>query len=155
MYGKGWFGVLISTKGRYALKVLADMAEHAGGGELIKLRDAAERLGLSEKYLESIVHILVERGLLQGVRGKTGGYCFRRRPEEITVWEVLSGTEGTLAAVSCRKEDAEPCARSAQCRALLLWIGLDDTIRAYLSSYTVADIARMEEDIRGAEEPEP
>lgn len=144
--------MLISTKGRYALKVLADMAEHDGGGELIKLRDVAERLSLSEKYLESIVHMLVERGMIQGVRGKTGGYCFLRRPEEITAWEVLSGTEGTLAAVSCRKEDAAPCERSAECRTLPLWIGLDETIRAYLSSYTVADIARMEENIRAASE---
>lgn len=140
--------MLISTKGRYALKVLADMAEHESDGELVKLCDVAARLCLSEKYLESIVHLLVSRKLIQGVRGKTGGYCFLRRPGEITVWEVLSGTEGSLAAVACQKEGAEPCARQAECRPLPLWIGLDTMIRAYLSAYTVADIARMEADAK-------
>lgn len=139
--------MLISTRGRYALKVLADMAEHSGA-ELIKLRDVARRLSLSEKYLESIVHQLVENGLIQGVRGKTGGYSFLRKPEEITAWDVLSCTEGTLAAVACQREDAQPCARMAECRPLPLWIGLDNMIREYLSAYTVADIARMEADAR-------
>ena len=141
--------MLISTRGRYALKVLADMAEHRSGDEPIKLRDVAERLGLSEKYLESIVQMLVKHDLLLGFRGKTGGYTFHREPGEITAWEVLSITEGTLAPVACRKEDAAPCDRMAQCRPLPLWLGLDEMIRTYLSSYTVADIARMEESAPG------
>ena len=145
--------MLISTKGRYALKVLADMAEHERGGELIKLCDVAERLHLSEKYLESIVHLLVEQKLIRGVRGKTGGYCFLRRPNEITAWEVLSGAEGTLAAVACQREGAEPCERQSECRPLPLWIGLDTMIREYLSAYTVADIARMEADAKSRSDP--
>lgn len=146
--------MLISTRGRYALKVLADMAEHRFGDEPIKLRDVAERLSLSEKYLESIVQMLVKNDILIGFRGKTGGYLFQREPDRITAWEVLSVTEGTLAAVACRKEDAEPCARMSICRPLPLWIGLDEMIRIYLSSYTVADIAHMEAEAgRPAQQP--
>lgn len=134
--------MLISTRGRYALRVLTDMAEHPSDGYL-KLKDVAERQNISEKYLESIVQTLVKGGILTGARGKMGGYRFNRPPEEITTWEVLSETEGSLVAAGCQKDGAEPCERQAECRSVPLWRGLDKAIRDYLSQYTVADLVRI------------
>jgi len=141
--------MLISTRGRYALRVLVDMVEHPSEG-CVKLKDAAQRQGISEKYMESIVHSLVECGILAGTRGKQGGYRLTRPPERITAWEVLSNTEGSLAAVSCQKEDAAPCERMALCRSLPMWQGLDRLICDYLSGYSLADLAMMENPTDGS-----
>lgn len=130
--------MLVSTKGRYALRVLIDMAEHPTG-RYIPLKDIAERQEISEKYLESILKVLVREGVLTGLRGKGGGYRLSKPPEQYTVGEVLRLTEGTLAPVSCL-EEKEPCARSSGCRTLPLWRGLDKVIREYLDSYTIADL---------------
>ena len=135
--------MLISTRGRYALRILVDMAEHNDEG-CVKLKDAAGRQGVSEKYMESIVRSLVECGILTGARGKQGGYRLTRPAEQISAWEILSCTEGSLAAVSCQKEDAEPCERMALCRSLPMWQGLDKVICEYLSGYSLADLAGME-----------
>ena len=133
--------MLISTKGRYALRVLIDMAEHSGN-EYIKLKDIAERQEISEKYLESIVKQLVLNKIVTGLRGKGGGYKLAKVPEEIIVGEVLRFMEGSLAPVACL-EDAS-CQRAAECRTLEFWRGLDETIRRYTDSFTVADLTRTD-----------
>ena len=133
--------MFISTKGRYALRVLIDMAEHSGN-EYIKLKDIAERQEISEKYLESIVRQRVVRNIVVGLRGKGGGYKLAKAPDEIIVGEVLRFMEGSLAPVACL-EDA-PCPRTAECRTLEFWRGLDETIRRYTDSFTVADLTRTD-----------
>ena len=131
--------MLISTRGRYALRVLTDMAEHRTDGYMT-LREVARRQDISEKYLEAIVRDLVKHGVLAGVRGKGGGYRLCRAPEQINVGEVLEIMEGTLAPVACLESGAPPCARASACRTLEFWRGLDDVIRRYTHSYTVADL---------------
>ena len=133
--------MLISTKGRYALRVLIDMAEHSGY-EYIKRKDSAERQEISEKYLESIVKQLVLNKIVTGLRGKGGGYKLAKAPDEIIVGEVLRFMEGSLAPVSCL--EGTPCPRAAECRTLEFWRGLDETIRRYTDSFTVADLTRTD-----------
>ena len=133
--------MLISTKGRYALRVLVDMAERASEG-YIPLKEVAQRQEISEKYLEAIVKELVKQGVLAGVRGKGGGYRLCRPPEQINVGEVLTHMEGTLAPVACLEDGAPPCARAAECRTLEFWRGLDAAIRDYTAKYSLADLAR-------------
>lgn len=136
--------MLISTKGRYALRVLIDMAEHNGKG-YIKLKDIAERQDISEKYLESIVKELVKNNIVVGLRGKGGGYKLSKEPDEINVGEVLRVMEGGLAPVACLEDGGKTCIKAAECRTLEFWRGLDDVIRRYTNSYTVADLARAQE----------
>ena len=131
--------MLISTKGRYALRVLVDMAEHENG-DYIPLRDVARRQDISEKYLESVMKLLVKGGILTGIRGKGGGYRLKRAPDEITVGEILRLCEGSLSPVSCLEADAEPCGRASDCRTLKLWQGLDAVISEYLDRHTLADL---------------
>ena len=131
--------MLISTRGRYALRVLVDIAEHQPEG-FIPLKEIADRQEISEKYLESISKDLVKSRFLIGHRGKGGGYRLSRLPDQINVGEVLSAMEGSLAPVACLEEGAEPCVRASQCRTLNFWRGLDDAIRQYANSYSVADL---------------
>lgn len=136
--------MLISTHGRYALRVLVDMAEHQGDG-YVPLRDIAERQEISEKYLESIVKLLVRDGLLQGLRGKGGGYRLVKKPEDMSIYPILSLMEGTLAPVACLEEGHIPCPRMASCRTLPMWQGLDQVIRDYLDRFTLADLMHRED----------
>ena len=131
--------MLISTKGRYALRVMADLAEHPSEG-YIPLKEIAQRQEISEKYLEAIIKILVKARLLTGVRGKGGGYKLTHPPEQYTVGEVLRLTEETLAPVACLEEAADVCPRAPNCRTLPLWKGLNRVITEYLDHITVADI---------------
>nr|WP_326125707.1 Rrf2 family transcriptional regulator [uncultured Oscillibacter sp.] len=133
--------MLISTKGRYALRVMADLAEHPAEG-YIPLKEIAQRQEISEKYLEAIIKILVKARLLSGVRGKGGGYKLTRAPEEYTVGAILRLTEDSLAPVSCLTAEAPPCARAAACRTLPVWRRLDQIINEYLDSVTIADLLR-------------
>lgn len=137
--------MLISTRGRYALRVMIDLAEHQSAG-YIPLKEIAQRQGISEKYLESIIKLLVKARLLSGVRGKGGGYRLTQPPELCTVDAILRLTEDSLAPVSCLEEGADPCARAAECRTLTLWQGLDKVIRDYLTGVTLADLIRPGED---------
>ena len=132
--------MMVSTRGRYALRVLVDLAER-DGGSYITLREIAERQEISEKYLESIVKELVRAGILEGLRGKGGGYRLGRAPEQIGVLEVLDRMEGTLAPVACLAEDSKPCARAENCRTLPLWEGLNKVVRDYLKGFTIRDLA--------------
>ncbi|MFG6350103.1 MAG: Rrf2 family transcriptional regulator [Oscillospiraceae bacterium] len=131
--------MFISTRGRYALRVMVDLAEHQSEG-YIPLREVARRQGISEKYMESIVKLLVKARLLSGVRGKGGGYKLTQPPEGYTVEAILRLTEDSLAPVSCLEEGAAPCAQAAECRTLGLWQGLDRVVRSYLGSVTLADL---------------
>lgn len=134
--------MMISTRGRYALRVMIDLAEHIDEG-YIPLQTIAKRQGLSEKYLESILAVLSKAGLLDAVRGKGGGYRLSKPAKEYTAFEVLSLTEGTLAPVTCL-ERGQQCENAVNCRTLPLWQGLDQVIAAYLCSYTLADLTREE-----------
>lgn len=135
--------MLISTKGRYALRVMIDLAENQRDG-YVPLKETADRQEISEKYLEGILKTLVQQKLLTGVRGKGGGYRLTRPPENYTVGEILRLTEGSLAPVACLEPGAKPCPRMAQCRTLPMWEGLNKIISQYLDGITVADLMRRE-----------
>ena len=132
--------MMISTKGRYALRVMIDLAEHRAEG-YIPLKEIAQRQEISEKYLESILKALVRDKMLTGLRGKGGGYRLTRDPDEYTVGSILRLTEGSLAPVSCLEDEAEQCHRIADCRTLEMWRGLDGMINEYFDGITVADLA--------------
>ncbi|MEA4992629.1 HTH-type transcriptional regulator IscR [bioreactor metagenome] len=131
--------MLISTKGRYALRVMIDLAEHRTEG-YVPLKEVAERQDISEKYLESIIKLLVKGKLLTGLRGKGGGYRLTKSPEEYSVGAVLRLTEESLAPVACLEGESVSCPRMAECRTLPMWRGLDKVIRDYLDNITVADL---------------
>lgn len=131
--------MLVSTKGRYALRVIIDLAEHQAAGR-IPLKEIAERQSVSEKYLENILSILVRNGLLSGMRGKGGGYRLTRDPDQITAGEVLRLTEGSLAPVSCLEGGRKGCERAAECPTIGMWTELDRMIGTYLDSVTIADL---------------
>lgn len=135
--------MMISTRGRYALRVLIDMAEHQAE-EFVPLKEIAERQEISEKYLESIVKTLVKGGVLTGLRGKGGGYRLSKPPEQFTVGSILRLTEGSLAPVACLEQDAAPCTRATRCRTLPLWKGLDQVINDYLDRFTIADLMQVD-----------
>ncbi len=131
--------MLISTKGRYALRVMIEIASD-GSGEYVPLQSIAENQNISMKYLESIIVILSKAGLLDGKRGKNGGYKLFRNPEEYTVLEILRLTEGGLAPVSCLENEVNNCVRAKSCQTLPLWEGLNNIINNYLGSITLADL---------------
>ena len=133
--------MLISTKGRYALRVMVDLAEHQSEG-FIPLKVIAERQEISEKYLESIIKLLVKAKLLNGVRGKGGGYRLTKSPDQYTVGSILRLTEESLAPVACLEEGAASCPRMAQCRTLPLWQGLNQVINDYLDNVTIVDLVQ-------------
>lgn len=132
--------MMVSTRGRYALRVMIDLAKQ-DRENYIPLRDTAQRQGISEKYLESIVKALTRAGVLEGLRGKGGGYRLTRSAEEYTVYEILKLTEGNLSPVSCLECEGKSCERAAQCPTLPVWQELDQMIRKYLEGITVADLA--------------
>ena len=131
--------MLVSTKGRYALRVMIDLAEHQADG-FIPLKAIAQRQEISEKYLENIIKLLVKARLLTGVRGKGGGYRLAKAPEQYTVGSILRSTEGSMAPVSCLEPDADACPRAAECRTLPMWRGLDRLIAEYFENITLADL---------------
>lgn len=133
--------MLISTKGRYALRVMADLAEHPAEGD-IPLKEIAQRREISEKYLEAIIKTLVKARMLTGVRGREGGYKLTRGPEQYTGGEILRLTEETLAPVTCLEETADVCPRALSCRALPIWKGLNRVINEYLDPITMAGLMR-------------
>lgn len=134
---------MISTRGRYALRIMVDLAENQGDG-FVTLRDLAERQDISEKYLESIVKDLVRTGLLSALRGKGGGYRLGRSAGTILVIDVLRATESSLAPVACLAGGTEVCPRAAYCRTLPLWEGLDKVVTSYLSSFSLEDLAKRD-----------
>ena len=135
--------MLISTKGRYALRVRIDLAEHQSE-DFIPLKVIAERQEISEKYLESIIKLLVKAKLLNGLRGKGGGYRLTKNPEQYTVGSILRLTEESLAPVACLEDGAASCPRMASCRTLPLWQGLNKVINDYLDNVTLADLVQSD-----------
>lgn len=129
----------ISTKGRYALRMLLDLAMHRQEG-YVSLKDIAERQQISKKYLEQIVPLLSRSGLLKANRGYQGGYMLSKSPEQYTLAEILRLTEGNLAPVSCLEGETNDCPRAASCITLPVWKGLYDTMNRYLESVTLQSI---------------
>ena len=138
----------ISTRGRYALRFMIDLAQHDSSA-FTALRDISERQGISIKYLEQITSLLCKFGLLQSVRGPQGGYRLSRSPSEYTVGEILRITEGDLAPVACLATPENVCPKKEECVTLDLWQGLYDVINNYLDSKTLEDLvstAKNQED---------
>jgi len=131
--------MMVSTKGRYALTVMVDLARYGGEG-YVSLSDIAERENLSVKYLESIISLLNKGGMLESLRGKNGGYRLARDPGEYNISEILLLTEGSLAPVNCIMNEGVQCEKASKCSTLPLWAGLDRVIEEYLSGITLKDI---------------
>ena len=136
--------MIVSTKGRYALRVMVHFAKR-GGEEFIPLKEIAEAEGISQKYLESIMTLLSKGGFVDAVHGKGGGYRLNRKPEEYTVGSILKVTEGDLSAVSCTSQGAAACSRSECCDTLHMWEKLDKLINDFFESYTIADLLKDNE----------
>lgn len=130
----------ISTKGRYALRVMIDLALN-NNGKYISLKDIAERQEISNKYLEQIISLLNKAGYLETARGNTGGYKLAKEPKKYKVGDILRATEGDLAPIYCLTEDGE-CNRKKACKTYSFWKGLDDVINEYIDSKTLEDLIR-------------
>lgn len=133
--------MLISSRGRYALRVMIDLAEHDNGG-YIPMKEVAQRQDISLKYLERILPILVSAKLIEGIHGKGGGYRLTKKPEEYRIGDVLRLTEGDLAPVACLECNADKCRRTAECRTLPMWMELKRRVNDYLDSVTIADLMK-------------
>lgn len=130
---------MISTKARYALRVMVDLAQHREAG-YIPLKDIAKRQEISEKYLETILKVLVKAKILKGLRGKGGGYMLTRPPREYVIGEIIELTEGPLAPVACLMPDAEGCQRRDECITLPLWQKFDALTHDFFYHITLEDL---------------
>ena len=130
---------MISTRGRYAIRVMIDLARH-DNGSYIPLKDIAARQEISKKYLEIIVKDMVAGGLITGASGKGGGYKLCRRPEEYTVGEIIELMEGPLATVACLADGAQPCPRAASCETLPLWAEYDKLTHDFFYGKRLSDL---------------
>lgn len=135
--------MMISSKGRYALRVMIDLAENSGG-EYIPLKEISARQEISQKYTESIMALLSKNSLVDGQHGKGGGYRLSRPPESYKVGEILRVTEASLAPVSCLDCGAEKCSRADDCRTLPMWSRLDKMINDFFDGITLADLIKKE-----------
>ena len=133
--------MIVSTKGRYALRVMLCFAQR-GGDEYVPLKEIAEAEGISQKYLESIMTILSKANFLDAVHGKGGGYRLNRAPGEYTVGSILKLTEGSLAAVSCTAQGASACSRTTCCQTLPMWERLEKMIDEFFEGITLADLLK-------------
>ncbi len=139
--------MMVSTKGRYALRVLVDLAEHSNGA-YIPLKDIAARQEISEKYLENIIATLSKANFLDGLRGKGGGYKLTKAPEKYTVGSILKLVEGSLSPVSCLGNEQNHCKRIAECRTLQMWSEFHNLADQFFESITLADL--MKSDLTGS-----
>ena len=131
--------MLVSTRGRYALRVLIDLAEHQAEGYLA-MKSVAERQGISLKYLERILPVLAKNGLIEGIQGKGGGYRLTQAPEDYRVGDILRLTEGDLAPVACLECGAAPCDRVDSCRTHSMWQEFNRITKTYFDGITLADL---------------
>ena len=135
----------ISTKGRYALRMLIDLAEHKECG-FIALKDISQRQNISKKYLEQIIPIFNKSDFLKTSRGSQGGYMLAKSPDKYTVGEILRMTEGSLAPVACLEQNPIDCERSGECATLPIWQGLNRVINEYLDGITLQDILDLQKE---------
>ena len=133
--------MIVSTKGRYALRVMVSFAQR-GTDEYIPLKEIAEAEEISQKYLETIMTTLSKAGFVDAVHGKGGGYRLNRKPEEYTIGSILKLTEGSLAAVSCTSQGAAACSRTECCQAKPMWDRLDKLINDFFDNITLADLLK-------------
>ena len=138
--------MMISTKGRYALRVMIDLAEHCNG-EYIPMKDVVKRQQVSQKYVERIMTMLSKANFVEAVHGKGGGYRLNRSPDEYIVGDILRLTEGSLAPVACLDCDAEECERADQCRTLPMWKELNNRITDFFDGITLADLMKKDIEI--------
>lgn len=133
---------MVSTRGRYALRVLIDLAERGHGG-YIAMKDIAQRQEISKKYMEQIMPALTKCGLVEGVHGQRGGYRLTRTPDKYSVGEILRATEGDLAPVACLSCKAEPCSRAAECKTITMWTRFNEITNEYFDSITLDDLIQQ------------
>ncbi|MBR4820010.1 MAG: Rrf2 family transcriptional regulator [Clostridiales bacterium] len=133
---------MISTKGRYALRVMIDLAEHDAENQYIPLKDVAERQEISKKYLEIIVKDLVNGGLLKGASGKGGGYKLTRKPNKYTVGEILELMEGSMNSVACLSDKGFKCPREKKCQTLPLWEEYDNMVHDFFYGKKLSDLIK-------------
>ena len=138
--------MMVSTKGRYALRVMIELAARAGEG-LISLKDVAQSQQISEKYLEAIMKNLVKAGLVSGLRGKGGGYQLAVAPNSCTVADILRAAEGSLAPVSCQGLEGMCCPRQEQCTTLPVWRGLEQLVNQYFEGITLEELAHPNQNL--------
>ena len=139
--------MLVSTKGRYALRTMVDLAIH-GDGEPVKIKDIANRQGISGKYLEQIISILSRAGFVRSISGNQGGYYLARPSSDYTVGSILRITEGSLAPVDCLSGDKNPCTRQMDCVTLRLWRELDEAISGVVDKYTLEDLVQWQKSMK-------
>ena len=137
--------MMISTRGRYALRVLIDLAEH-DSGVYLPMKTIADRQSISLKYIEKIMPVLTANGFVEGLHGKGGGYKLKKAPEDCRVGDILRLTEGTLAPVACLEENADVCERCADCRTLPMWEKFNHLTNEYFDSVSIADLMRKDDD---------
>lgn len=136
----------ISTKGRYALRLMIDLATNDNGNP-IRIRDVAERQNISEKYLEQIISILNKAGYVRSVRGPQGGYLLKKKPEDYTVGMILRLTEGSLAPVACVEEDVADCERQGGCVTYLLWRKISEAVNDVVDTITLKDLVDWQQNL--------
>lgn len=130
---------MISTRGRYALTVMIDLATNQGDG-YVPMKDVAARQNLSLKYLEQILPALKKNNLVEGIQGKGGGYRLAKSPEECAIGEILRVTEKELAPVSCLSQNAEACSKKSECKTIRFWEGLNNAVNNYIDNVSLADL---------------
>ena len=135
--------MMISTRGRYALRVLVDLAEHKES-VYVPMKEIAKRQGISLKYLERILPVLTKNGIIEGLQGKTGGYRLVKSPEECRIGDILRLTEGDLAPVACLECSAKPCEKSTECRTYPMWLEFYQIINDFFDNKTLADIVKTD-----------
>ncbi len=141
--------MMISTRGRYALRVLIDLAEHGGDG-YIPMKEIADRQGISLKYLEQIIPVLTKNGFVRGIHGKGGGYRLLKDPAHCRVGDILRLTEGDLAPVACLASGAKPCERASECRTYPMWTEFYRMVNQYFDGISLADIMKTDQTDSGA-----
>lgn len=136
----------VSTKGRYALRLMLDLAMNGEEGNVIRIKDVAERQQISDKYLEQIISVLNKAGYVRSVRGPQGGYALKKKPEEYTVGMILRLTEGSLAPVPCVEDEELFCEREKQCATVEVWKRLNDAVNNVLDNMTLADLVEIQKE---------
>lgn len=138
----------VSTKGRYALRLMLDLAFH-DNGDLVRVKDISERQGISEKYLEQIIAVLKKAGYVKSLRGAQGGYKLAKKPSEYTVGDILRLTEGNMAPVSCLEDEDNVCERAGGCITIRLWTMMNDAVKNVIDSVTLQDMLEWQQEKSG------